>query len=42
MIEFKNVCKTYKTKKGVETRALNNINIKIGNVGLVFITGKKW
>ena len=40
MIEFKNVCKTYKTKKGVETRALNNINIKIGNVGLVFITGK--
>lgn len=40
MIEFKNVCKTYKTKKGIETRALNNINIKIGNVGLVFITGK--
>ena len=40
MIEFKNVCKKYKTKKGIETRALNNINIKIGNVGLVFITGK--
>ena len=32
MIEFKNVSKTYKTKKGVETKALNNINLKIGNV----------
>ena len=40
MIEFKNVSKTYKTKKGVETKALNNINLKIGNVGLVFIVGK--
>lgn len=40
MIEFKNVNKTYKTKKGVETNALNNINLKIGNKGMVFITGK--
>ena len=40
MIEFKNVSKTYKTKKGVETKALNNINLKIGNKGMVFITGK--
>ena len=29
MIEFKNVSKIYKTKKGVETKALNNINLKI-------------
>ena len=40
MIEFKNVNKIYKTKKGVETKALNNINLKIGNKGMVFITGK--
>ena len=40
MIEFKNVSKIYKTKKGVETKALNNINLKIGNKGLVFIVGK--
>ena len=40
MIEFKNVSKIYKTKKGVETKALNNINIKIGNIGMVFIVGK--
>ena len=40
MIEFKNVSKIYKTKKGVETKALNNINLKIGNIGMVFIVGK--
>ena len=40
MIEFKNVNKIYKTKKGVETKALNNINLKIGNSGMIFITGK--
>lgn len=40
MIEFKNVSKIYKTKKGVETNALNNINLKIGNKGMVFIVGK--
>ena len=40
MIEFKNVSKIYKTKKGVETKALNNINLKIGNKGMVFIVGK--
>ena len=40
MIEFKNVNKIYKTKKGVETKALNNISLKIGNKGIVFITGK--
>ena len=40
MIEFKNVNKIYKTKKGIETKALNNINLKIGNIGMVFIVGK--
>ena len=40
MIEFKNVSKIYKAKKGVETKALNNINLKIGNKGMVFIVGK--
>ena len=40
MIEFKNVSKIYKAKKGVETKALNNINLKIGNKGMIFITGK--
>ena len=40
MIEFKNVSKIYKTKKGVETKALNNINLKIGIKGMVFIVGK--
>lgn len=40
MIDFKNVSKIYKTKKGVETRALNNVNLKIGNKGMVFIVGK--
>ena len=40
MIEFKNVSKIYKTKKGIETKALNNINLKIGSIGMLFITGK--
>ena len=40
MTEFKNVNKIYKTKKGIETKALNNINLKIGNIGMVFIVGK--
>ena len=40
MIEFKNLNKVYKTKKGIETKALNNINLKIGNKGIVFNIGK--
>ena len=31
MIELKNVSKTYKSKKGVTTRALSKINLKFGN-----------
>lgn len=40
MIELKNVEKVYKTKKGVKTKALNNVNIKFREKGLVFILGK--
>ncbi|MCI9434523.1 MAG: ATP-binding cassette domain-containing protein [Bacilli bacterium] len=40
MIELKNVQKIYKSKKNFPTTALNNINLKIGNKGMVFIVGK--
>ena len=40
MIELKNVCKTYKSKKGKNTEALKDISIKFPEKGLVFILGK--
>ena len=40
MIELKNVCKEYKAKNRVVTKALNNINIKLPSSGLVFVLGK--
>ncbi len=40
MIEFQNVKKIYISKKGNPTTALNNINIKIGGKGMVFVVGK--
>ena len=40
MIELKNVYKEYKSSKGVITKALNNINIKLPSSGLVFVLGK--
>ena len=40
MIELKNVNKIYKSKKGSDTQALNDINLKIGNKGMLFIVGK--
>ena len=40
MIRLKNVSKEYRSKKGQTTKALNNININLGNKGLVFIIGK--
>ena len=40
MIELKNVTKIYNSKKGTSTTALNNINLKIGNRGMLFIVGK--
>lgn len=39
MIEIKNVNKIYKTKKGLTTQALSNVNLNIGNKGIVFIVG---
>ena len=40
MIRFVNVNKEYRSKKGQVTKALNDININLGNKGLVFIIGK--
>ncbi len=40
MIELKNVVKKYKSKKGHNTTALNNISIKFDNKGMTFILGK--
>ena len=40
MIELKNVCKTYKSKKGSKTKALNNISLKFDEKGMTFILGK--
>ena len=40
MIELRNVEKVYKTKKGVKTKALDNVNIRFREKGLVFILGK--
>lgn len=40
MIELKNVKKVYKSKKGTSTIALDDVNLKIGNTGMVFIVGK--
>ena len=40
MIEIKNVTKTYKSKGGVETKALDGVSITFGETGLVFLLGK--
>lgn len=40
MIEIKNVTKIYKSKKGVNTTALSNINLMLPDKGMVFIVGK--
>lgn len=40
MIELKNVCKEYKAKNRIITKALNNINISLPSTGLIFILGK--
>ena len=40
MLEIKNVTKVYKTKGGVETRALDGVSISFGETGLVFLLGK--
>ena len=40
MLELRNVCKTYKSKKGSNCAALKGINIKFPDSGMVFILGK--
>ena len=40
MIELKNVCKTYKSKKADNTVALKDISIKFPEKGLVVIFGR--
>jgi len=40
VIELKKITKIYKSKKGQDTVALQNINLKLGNKGLTFILGK--
>ncbi len=40
MLEVKNLKKTYKTKGGKETKALDDISIKFEEKGLVFLLGK--
>ena len=40
MIELKNVSKTYKSKKGNNTKALDNVTLKFDNKGMTFILGK--
>lgn len=40
MLQLKNISKTYKTSKGVETKALKNINLSFPQKGMVFVLGK--
>lgn len=40
MLELKNVSKTYKGKRGAETKALIDVSLKFEDTGLVFILGK--
>ncbi|MCD8293826.1 MAG: ATP-binding cassette domain-containing protein [Clostridia bacterium] len=40
MIEVRHLTKIYKGKGGVETRALDDVSVKFGDTGLVFILGK--
>lgn len=40
MLEIKNLTKTYKTKGGADTKALDNISISFEETGLVFLLGK--
>ena len=40
MIDFKNVYKRYKPKKGIETIALNDLTFSLQDKGMVFLLGK--
>ena len=40
MLQLKNISKTYKPKKGVPVKALNDVSIDFEETGLVFLLGK--
>lgn len=40
MLELNHVSKTYRSKKGNKTTALNDISLKFGDKGMVFVLGK--
>ncbi|MBR6509493.1 MAG: ABC transporter ATP-binding protein/permease [Clostridia bacterium] len=40
MLEAKNLVKIYKPKRGVPVKALDNVNIKFADKGMVFLLGK--
>ena len=40
VIELKNVSKVYKSKKSIDTLALQDVSLKFQNSGMVFIVGK--
>ncbi len=40
MLEARHLCKTYKTKKGVNTKALDDVSVTFAEKGMVFILGK--
>lgn len=40
MLELKHICKTYRPKKGVPVKALNDVSVKFDETGMVFILGK--
>lgn len=40
MLILKDICKTYKSKKGTNCQALKNINITFPDSGMVFVLGK--
>ena len=40
MLETKNLCKTYKPKKGVPVTAVDHISLRFPETGMVFLLGK--
>lgn len=40
MIQLKKIVRTYTTRKGVQTRALNGLDLELPDKGLIFILGK--
>lgn len=40
MLTIKHLCKTYKTKNGVETKALDDVSLTLPETGMIFLLGK--